>query len=179
MSREPIVLTFYGEPPAHKNEKMPIRRRKKNGEMGMGLATKPAAKEAMNRLAVQITGEYRDLKIRHPHVEVWFYVMRDDFDRSNGWCCIEDLLWQYGVTVDDCVREFNGELLIHPAILCKEWKTVVALTPPALKVQESPRYIDPRRKRRLQPPTAAPAAVKPAVDELEEIPEEMQWDENL
>jgi hypothetical protein len=148
---------------------MPIRRRKKNGQMGMGLATKPEAREAMNRLAMQIPGEFRDLRLRHPRTEVWFYVARDDFDRSNGWCCLEDLLWQYGVIVDDCVREFNAELVLHPAELGDEWRTVVMLTPQT-KPPDQPvaqRYINPKRAKRLLPKPVEKES--PAWDEEEEM----------
>lgn len=121
----PIVIELFGEPPAHKNEKMPVRR--KSGRLG--LITKPMASLKKDRLQIQIPAEYRNLKLVHPRVEMQFYVMREDFDRSNGWCVIEDLLWQTGVIVDDCVKYFNGPLAMPGAVLCDEWKTIVTITP--------------------------------------------------
>lgn len=126
------VLEFHGEPPAHKNEKMPAMRRRKDGSKYAGLITKPESKLMMDRLALQIPGSLRDLKLRHPDITMQFYVGREDVDKSNMWCAIEDLLWKYGVLVDDSVKHSNGHFHMPPAIVIggNNWKSIVTLRVP-------------------------------------------------
>ena len=120
-----IDLTFLGEVPAHKNEKMPVRRR--SGKLG--LITKPKASLAMDRLALQIPSCIRDSKMEHPDLDIYFLVGRNTVDRDNCACALIDLCVRYGVISSDNVQHFNGTITLHPAVLGKEWKTVLKFKP--------------------------------------------------
>jgi hypothetical protein len=105
---------------------MPVRR--KTGKLG--LITKPKVSQAMDRLAMQIPGWVRDLNLEHPDVEVRFFVCRDSIDRDNIFSSLLDLLWKYNVIKDDQIKNFNGLITLHPAIIGDEWKTEIQLRTP-------------------------------------------------
>lgn len=130
MARQVYELIFLGEVQATKNEKMPVRRR--TGKLG--LITKPEVSLAMDRLALQIPGYMRDLRLEHPDLDVYFDVCRDTIDRDNIASSLIDLCWRYGVIVDDDVKHFNGVVTLHPARMASQWKTKLRFreNPPAV-----------------------------------------------
>lgn len=129
------TLTIFGEILSHKNEKAAVmaRRRKdtakgKAGTQYAKVVTKSVAKESMNRAAMQIPGELRDLKLQHPDLDVYFVVGRLNVDRDNILSSVLDLLVEYGVLADDNVAQFNGAVTLHPAMLRENgWETTILL----------------------------------------------------
>lgn len=121
----PIELEFLGETVSTKNQKMPVLRR--TGKAG--IAIKPEARLARDRLASQIPGYLRDLNLQHPDVDVYFWVGRKRVDRDNIWSTICDLLVTYGVLSGDSVKHLNGRITLHPAVIGEDWRTLVILHP--------------------------------------------------
>ena len=128
-------IVLLGEVVASKNEKMAVMRKRKSdtakgvaGSHYAGIALKPAAKESMDRIAMQIPGELRDLKLRHPRIEFNFVVGRINVDRDNIVSTVLDLLVLYGVMENDSVASCNNMIVIHPAHLRPdEWETRIVL----------------------------------------------------
>ncbi len=133
------VTTYYeleilGELPSHKNEKQGVIRTRTRdtakgsaGSTYAGVMTKPDVKLILQRAAMQIPGELRDLKLRHPEMVVHFTVAREDVDRDNIFSTVLDMLYDYGVIADDNVRHFNGVVKLMPAIVGEEWKTWIQM----------------------------------------------------
>ena len=128
-------ITILGELPSHKNEKVATRRKRKKdtakgvaGTTYMGIRTKSAVKDAMDRAGLQIPGELRDLKLRHPDIEMFCVVGREDVDTDNIFSTVLDILVKYGVLADDNCRHCNGTKTSHPAkIVPNEWETLILL----------------------------------------------------
>jgi Holliday junction resolvase RusA-like endonuclease len=128
-------LTLFGELPSHKNEKVAtLRKRKKDTKKGvagstyMGIRTKSAVKDAMDRAGLQIPGDMRDLKLRHPKIEFYFKVARVNVDRDNIVSTVLDLLVRYGVLENDSISSCNHTITIYPAMLTvDEWETRIVL----------------------------------------------------
>ena len=128
-------IVLLGEVVSSKNEKMAVLRKRKSdtakGAVGShyaGIALKPKAKLSMDRIAMQIPGELRDLKLEHPRIDMFFIVGREDVDVDNIFSTVLDLLVKYGVLVDDNVRHCNGVKKLWPAEFnLNRWETTVIL----------------------------------------------------
>lgn len=128
-------LRIIGEILSHKNQKAAVMARRRHdtakGKAGTPYAkvvTKSVAKESMNRAAMQIPGELRDLKLEHPDLDVQFVVGRENVDRDNILSSILDLMVHYGVLSSDSVAKCNGTIVLHPAIVRKnEWEITINL----------------------------------------------------
>jgi hypothetical protein len=109
MNQPTITIQFRGHPPSKKNLYSPRKDRP-------GMFKNAALRTALDRLAIQIPSDARDLKLENPDIGVYFYYTKANWDRTNAWQTIEDLLVEYGVLSDDNIRRNNGTITIHPAI---------------------------------------------------------------
>jgi hypothetical protein len=82
----------------------------------------------LDRLAVQIPAECRDLNLLHPDLDVTFWVLDRRSDRDNMLTTLLDLLKDYGVIRNDSIAQCNGTVILRPAIICDHYKTVIILT---------------------------------------------------
>jgi hypothetical protein len=124
-----LWLRLVGNVASKKNE-YTVRRNKVKGDGTRALAIKEDARADLQGIAFQVPGALRDLRLRHPDVEVWTFIPLKgcDADRDNKWVALSDILVKYGVLANDSIRHFNGNLQIHPAILWDVSITVVKLT---------------------------------------------------
>jgi Holliday junction resolvase RusA-like endonuclease len=149
MGQDPIEIEFRGPVPSTKNRYTPRKG-------GKGFFKSGDLDAALNRLAIQIPGQYRDLKLESPEIHVYFKCQSFASDRTNKWQAVEDLLVKYGVLANDNTRRSNGTITIHPTER-DEYDTTRIILIPREEVSQSSRYIDPRRKRRAitgDPPSA-------------------------
>lgn len=126
----------------------------------------------LDRLAMQIPGYARDLKLESPTIEFYFTYIKANADRDNSVTTCMDLLVSMGVLADDNTKRCNGLITIHPAVHSSQEGVRIVLTPRAEQVQPvASRYIDPRRRR-----IAVGASLSPPVlplDDFEDLPESM------
>jgi len=139
MNRESLVLEFRGHIASKKNMYTPRKDKP-------GMFKNSALVEQLGRLAVQIPSYARDLKLEHPSIDVYFYFERQNWDRTNAWQTIEDLLVEYGVLANDNIRRANGTIVIHPAEKARYDGCKIILTPQSAEVT-STRYLKPVKKR--------------------------------
>lgn len=116
------VIELEGKPVAKKNDKIPFKN--KAGKMRF----RYGSQDQLDRLAIQIPGWARDLKLEHPAIEFEFTVAHRKFDRDNAVTTLLDLLVKMGVLAQDSVAHCNGLMTIHPAVISDHWLTVVKLT---------------------------------------------------
>ena len=102
-------IVLYGAPFSKKNRYMP-RKDKPGFFKGSRL------EDQINRMSLQITGEMRDLKLRHPDVTVEMHSPHGRFDRDNFLTALLDILVNMGVIVDDNVSNFNGTMTVLPCV---------------------------------------------------------------
>jgi hypothetical protein len=118
-----LWLRLMGQVAAKKNNWRPRRG-------GKGIFLDEKSRASIDGLAAQIPGALRDLRLRHPAIEVFTFVPLKgcDADVDNMWTSISDILVKYGVLAEDSIRHCNGPKLLHPAILWEVHATVVKLT---------------------------------------------------
>ena len=118
-----IVIVFAGRVPSKKNRYTP-------NKDGKGMHKDRKLQGELDRLALQIPGHLRDLKLESPEVHFYFkYSGRANWDRDNACTALIDVLVQYGVLAGDQIRRFNGLLVIHPAEKSDEDVATVVLIP--------------------------------------------------
>ena len=126
-------FTLLSKPIAKKNSLRPVQR--KDGRLG--IINDRAGKALLDRLAMQVPPEVRDLGLIDPAIEVTFGVPAEylagkrnrRFDRDNAFTSVVDILIDMGVMADDSVGGgCNGTITIHPAIVDESWRTTVVLT---------------------------------------------------
>ena len=162
---EPIVLTFRGRVPSKKNRYTPRKDRP-------GFFKDARLKSELDRIALQIPGWARDLKLESPVIDVHFKYVTANWDRTNAWQGLEDLLVDYGVIFDDNIKRSNSLISLHPAEKSDYDGVTVVLTPRVVE-PEFQRYVRPRRRTRFSvPPTVAPPEPEPDEDYLDGI----EWD---
>lgn len=117
-----IVIEFRGRVPSKKNRYSP-----RKDKPGFFKDSKLQAE--LDRLAMQIPGQYRDLKLESPIVDFFFCYVKANWDRDNAAQALTDLLVEYGVLANDNIRRFNGTVTIHPAVLSDYDGVTVAIRP--------------------------------------------------
>jgi len=119
---EPIELTLIGKVPSKKNRYTP-------NKDGKGFHKDKRLQLELNRLAMQIPGEYRDLNLISPAIDVYFTYEKFNADRDNGTTCVIDLLVSMNVLKNDNAASCNGTITIHPAVRGEQDSVRVVLTP--------------------------------------------------
>jgi Holliday junction resolvase RusA-like endonuclease len=94
---------------------------------GKGFFKNTKLKADLDWLAIQIPGQYRDLKLVDPDITVQMYVMNYRMDRDNILVSMMDLLVQAGVLRNDNMADCNGTITIPPAIRSGSWQTIITL----------------------------------------------------
>lgn len=115
-------IELLEKPLAKKNDKIPFKN--KAGKVRMRYGNQ----DALDRLAMQVPGWARDLKLEHPTIEFRFTVAHRKFDRDNAVTTLLDLLVKMGTLAQDSVAHCNGTIIIHPAIISDHWLTTITLT---------------------------------------------------
>jgi hypothetical protein len=104
---EPIEMEFSGHVPSKKNSYTPKRG---------GMFKSKDLQDAIDRLAMQVPGEFRDLKLVSPQIEYFFTYTKANWDRDNAAVTLGDILVQMGVLANDNIASCNGPIVIHPAV---------------------------------------------------------------
>ena len=120
--REPIVVQFRGTVPSKKNSYTPRSR-------GKGFFKSKSLQEAIDRLALQIPAEVRDLHLDSPDITFHFTFRKFNADRDNKVTCLLDVLVAYGVLADDNTLRCNGRITIEPAVRGEYDSVTITLVP--------------------------------------------------
>lgn len=107
----PIEIIFRGHIPSKKNSYSPRKDKP-------GFFKNSKLQTQLDRLALQIPGEYRDLKLESPDLHFYFTYEKANWDTDNAMTTLLDLLVRYGVLKNDNIKSLNGLKVIHPA---KRW----------------------------------------------------------
>lgn len=133
------TMELLGHIPAKKNAKVPIVT--ESGKRRM-IYSKDAQVE-LDRLALQIPAEVRDLNLEHPAIDFYPTVTTGASDRDNSQTTCLDLLVSYGVIRNDSVAACNGRMTMHTAERGDVARMVIKLT----ETTENLWPDNPRRKR--------------------------------
>jgi hypothetical protein len=145
------VIEFRGRIPSTKNRYTPSKG-------GKGFFKDPTLQAELDRIALQIPGWARDMKLESPEIHVHLKYTKATYDRTNVWQALEDLLVKYGCLSNDNIKRANGMVTIHPAESSEYDGATVILIPRAADAPEAaPRYVDPRRERLRKRVTPQPA----------------------
>ncbi len=169
MQPEPIVIELRGKTPAKKNNWHPRR----GGGVGI---TDPAIQTMIDRMAMQIPGHVRDLKLVSPEIHFHFFYEKANWDRDNAVTTLLDILVKYGTLQDDNVAQCNGPILIHPAERSDEDSVKIILFPIAQQ-PASPRYVRPPKRKSLAPiPIILNDKSTPMEDDFPDLMEDSAWE---
>lgn len=138
---ETVEIEFLGKIPSKKNSYTPRKG-------GHGMFKSKELTQQLDRLAMQIPGDVRDLKLESPEIDFYFRYQSANWDRDNAATSLMDLLVNYGVLVNDNIKRSNGRITIHPAEHGEFDGCRVVLTP-RLSEPEHQRYVRPVRKRMI------------------------------
>jgi Holliday junction resolvase RusA-like endonuclease len=123
MHRDPdYKLELFGKPVSKKNSYSPMAN-------GKGFFKGSKIINAGKMVALQIPGEYRDLKLENPHILFQLKMPRKSWrmDRDNVWTFYQDELKSNGVILDDSTGRFNGFILQAPVIESTEYKCLISI----------------------------------------------------
>lgn len=117
------TIELLGHVPAKKNTTVSVM-------VGKKRRTIYAAKTytELDRLAMQIPGEARDIHLLHPEIDFYMTTVDGRSDRDNAVTSCLDLLVLYGVLSNDTIASCNNRITIHPAKKGEVAKTVIVLT---------------------------------------------------
>lgn len=138
---DPITVELLGVVPSKKNRYHPASN-------GKGFFKDSKLQAELDRLALQIPGSVRDIKLESPQIDFYITYVRADHDRDNCVTTILDLLVEYGVLVNDNIKRCNGAMHIWPAEKGEYDKVTVVLTP-AIHNEEVQRYVRPQKRRAM------------------------------
>lgn len=115
----PVTLTLMGPVPSKKN----LYRRGKSG----GLFLNSDVSAQITALTLQAANQWQGEALKHPAIDVTFFVATRRGDRDNKLSCILDVLQRAGVLVNDNIASCNGRLTLHPAIVSAQERVVIDL----------------------------------------------------
>lgn len=165
---EPIVIEIRGRVPASKNRYTPRKG-------GKGFFKNTALQTELDRIALQIPGWARSLKLESPEIHIHFRYTTANWDRTNAYQSLEDLLVKYGVLANDNLKRANGLVSIHPAEKSDSDGVTVVLIP-QVAAPEFHRYVRPTKRRNLAPIFNMPLEPEPPDGEDLEIDWDTLWD---
>jgi hypothetical protein len=122
---EPVEILLLGKVPSKKNRYTPRKG-------GKGFFKNKNLQMELDRLAIQIPAEARDLRLRHPAIDFYFTYTIANFDRDNAVVTLMDILTGYAVLDgSDNIAHCNGTITIHPAVRGEQDSVRIVLTPSA------------------------------------------------
>ena len=122
---EPVEILLLGKTPSKKNRYTPRKG-------GKGFFKNKDLQMELDRLAVQIPPEARDLRLKHPAIDFYFTYTVANFDRDNAVVTLMDILTGYAVLDgSDNIAHCNGTITIHPAVRGEQDGVRIVLTPSA------------------------------------------------
>jgi Holliday junction resolvase RusA-like endonuclease len=127
----PFELRLWSKIPAKKNSYTPGTRRNAKGKLVGTFYKNRKLQTELDRIAVQLPGEFRGLRLRHPDIQAFFYTPDGRSDRDNIFQTVLDLLVEYEVLDNDSISSCNGTIVLHPAVKSTDYLTVVLVTPVA------------------------------------------------
>lgn len=111
------MVVLPGHVPSKKNQWRP-----RSG----GIWVSKEVSAEINSLIEHAQFAWRNRKpLKHPNVEICFYVLDRRSDRDNKLSCILDVLQKAGVIENDSISRFNGTVVLLPAVVGKEEKTEI------------------------------------------------------
>ncbi len=117
-----VTLTLEGNVPSKKNSYD-----RKAGGRGLFLPAKVT--KAIDSLIVQAQSQWCGRKpIIHPNLNFRFYVKDGRADRDNKLGCLFDVLQKAGVLKTDSIAQCNGRLVIEPAQIDADERTVITIS---------------------------------------------------
>jgi len=168
LTTDPVVLEFRGRIPSSKNRYTPRKDKP-------GFFKNSKLQDELDRIALQIPGWARDLKLENPEISVHFKYTTANWDRTNAWQGLEDLLVSYGVLRNDNIRRSNSLISLHPAEK-SDYDGVKVILIPRAEATSSPRYVRPPRRRSLAPiPVILNDKTTPEEDDLPDLIEGVEW----
>lgn len=164
---DPIVLELRGHVPGKKNLYVP-------NKDGKGFHIDREVKAAIDRLAMQIPGQYRDLKLEHPDIDFNFTYRTANWDKDNAATTLLDLLVEYGVLFNDNIAHCNGRVSTNPAVRGEYDSATIVILPKSQTEVQAPRYA-PRRRQKRSIPLMELQSPATGLDRFEEILED-EWE---
>ena len=113
------TLILHGHCPSKKN----LWQRGKSGRMFLN----NAVKAEINALIRQATAQWPDCPVKHPELDVTFYVRDARPDRDNKLTTLFDCLRDAGIIKNDNIKSFNGTIVLRPAVIDKKERVVVRI----------------------------------------------------
>jgi hypothetical protein len=160
---EPVAILFRGFC-GKKNRKAP-------NANGRGLHIEPHTREMIQRMELQVPSWARDRRLDNPEVEWFITYTNARVDVDGIITTVLDILQRYGVIVNDDIAHFGGKQTIWPPLRGEEDTVTVVLTP-HVEDPVSPRYIDPKRRRRL---SVVPAPSGPPESAFTDTEDDSWW----
>jgi Holliday junction resolvase RusA-like endonuclease len=117
-----LTLNLKGHVPSKKNSYRP----KKGGK---GFYKDDRLQAELDRLAMQIPGEFRDLNLISPAISFTFTYTKANWDRDNAVTALLDILVSMSVIKNDNLASCNGRIVIEPAVRGEDDGVVIVITP--------------------------------------------------
>jgi Holliday junction resolvase RusA-like endonuclease len=112
------TLILRGPCPSKKN----LYRRSRDGRLFLNTEVKTR----LDSLTIQARSQWNGHEpVKHPEMSVTFYFSSGRPDRDNRLSAILDCLQEAGVIFNDNAKQFNGRLVLQPAVFVSEGKEKV------------------------------------------------------
>lgn len=114
-----IVLKLIGHTPGKKN----LWRTGKGGKRYISADVKAQ----LDSITIQAASQWRRDPVIHPDMSIEFYVRDRVPDRDNKLTALLDCLREAKVIQNDNIADFNGTVVLLPAVMSKEESVVVRI----------------------------------------------------
>jgi hypothetical protein len=121
-SQEPIVIEARGHTPSKKNAYTPRKD-------GRGMFKNSRLQEQIDRLAIQVPPDARDLRLISPDITFEFTYVKANWDRDGAVVTWMDILVQMSVIQNDNIASCNGRIVIEPAVRGEYDSVKITLVP--------------------------------------------------
>jgi Holliday junction resolvase RusA-like endonuclease len=111
------TLVLHGHCPSKKN----LWKRGRGGRTYIDSETKAL----IDALTVQAQAQWKHKPVTHPKMCVQFFARDRRRDRDNMLTTILDCLREAGVIVNDNIAQFNGTVVLPPAVMDKDERAVI------------------------------------------------------
>ena len=113
------TITLHGHCPSKKN----LWKRGKNNRTYIDAAVK----SQIDSLTLQASAQWPDPPVKHPEIDVTFYVRDARPDRDNKLTTLFDCLREAGIIANDNIASFNGTVILRPAVIDKRERVIVRM----------------------------------------------------